>query len=371
MKHILDIIPYTYLPYHAGGQKSVALFSEYLGRQSTLHVAGTSDNDDKMVQSYTFHPILGKSKLRYINPVLLFKILRLIKQKNIAHVIFEHPYLGWMIPILRLFSNIRISTHTHNVESQRFKSMHKKWWRLLAYYERWTLKHSDNVFCIADEDRIFFIENMGIDGSKCITIPYGIQASAPPDDHAAYKSVICHKHQLNPAWPVLIFNGKLDYMPNCLAVQHIIENIAPLLLKKDFQFHILIAGKDLPKQFEEQLSDTRLSITYVGFVEDIDLYTKAADIMLNPVTSGGGVKTKMIEALGNNTTVISTESGAAGVDLHLTGEKLWISKDNDWDSFTDHIIHVSRQAKTITPNEFYDTYYWGSIVKKVLGILAP
>ncbi len=36
---------------------------------------------------------------------------------------------------------------------------------------------------------------------------------------------------------------------------------------------------------------------------------------------GGGIKTKLVEALGYNMNVVTTTSGAIGVPLSITGEK--------------------------------------------------
>ncbi len=38
MKKILDITPYTYLPYFSGGQKFIARFFDHLGREADLTV---------------------------------------------------------------------------------------------------------------------------------------------------------------------------------------------------------------------------------------------------------------------------------------------------------------------------------------------
>lgn len=104
-------------------------------------------------------------------------------------------------------------------------------------------------------------------------------------------------------------------------------------------------------------------------MEDIDLYFKAADLFLNPVQSGGGVKTKMIESIALGTTVLSTETGAAGIDKKICADKLLTVADNDWNSFTNIILdHYNTNAPT--PEAYYQTYFWGNIIRKIIPILS-
>lgn len=370
MKSVLNIVPYPFLPYSSGGQKLIALFNEYLGAKTTLHVAGTTDNETNNIKNYLFHPVLHSSRWRYLNPLTPIQLIGLIKRNKIETVILEHPYYGWMIPFFRLFTRVSIICHTHNVESERFRSIGKKWWRLLAFYEGLVLRHCDQVLCITEEDRQFFIDRMRVPKSQCIIVPYGIEQKEPPADKAICKKAICEKHQLDPSLPVLFFNGALDYKPNTDALDIILNEIMPRLIKNNFNTQIIIAGRGLPAHYHTLISEQKGGIIYAGFVNDISLYTKAADILLNPVVIGGGVKTKMIEALGLGTTVVSTRSGAKGIEQEQAGEKLYISDDHDWDRFTELIMTASKKDSVQTPDKFYQQYYWGHIMEALLKQLS-
>ena len=94
------------------------------------------------------------------------------------------------------------------------------------------------------------------------------------------------------------------------------------------------------------------------------MYFKAADIFLNPVLTGGGIKTKMVESIAFGTTVITTATGAAGIHKNICGNKLIVVPDNDWKSFAEAIIDNADKYE-ITPPSYYEYYYWGNIVKKV------
>ncbi|MBK7345377.1 MAG: glycosyltransferase [Chitinophagaceae bacterium] len=69
------------------------------------------------------------------------------------------------------------------------------------------------------------------------------------------------------------------------------------------------------------------------------MYFKAADVFLNPVIEGGGIKTKLVEALGQNLNVVTTQSGAIGVPQETTGNKMKIIKDGDWAAFAATLLY--------------------------------
>ncbi|MBU6157750.1 MAG: glycosyltransferase family 4 protein [Bacteroidetes bacterium] len=366
MKKIATVVPYPFLPALSGGQKLISLFNSHLGQQSELHVIGTPNNEIPPNAAYRFYPLLKEKRWRYIDPTLPARIIRLIKEKQIEIIILEHPYLGWLIPFLRIFTKVIVMCHTHNVESERFRSIGKSWWKLLSIYEGYVLRKCDLVFCITEEDKEYMVEKMKVSAEKCLFVPYGIEAKQAPQNKHIAKQAICDQYHLDVGLPLLFFNGVLDYKPNLDALEIILHTIQPKLKSKQYRCNILIAGNKLPVSFNQLKAFNKELIFYVGFVDDIDFYTKAADILLNPVISGGGVKTKMIEAIGLNTTVISVKSGAKGVSQEWSGEKLIIVPDNDWDQFTDAIISAEAVRNTLTPEKFYAVFSWDQIIGRVI-----
>jgi hypothetical protein len=68
-------------------------------------------------------------------------------------------------------------------------------------------------------------------------------------------------------------------------------------------------------------------------VDKIEPYFMAADVFLNPILSGGGIKTKLVEAIGFGASAVSTVTGAMGCGQQICGNKLTIVKDGDWKNF--------------------------------------
>lgn len=360
MKKVLDIVSYTYLPYVSGGQKSIALFLQNLGESSDLFVAGTKKNDTSSATTYQLLPILNNNPKSYFDLIGLLSIIKTIKNQSIKTVIIEHPYIGWMGIVIKLFCKIKLIIHTHNIEHLRFKSLGKIWWRIFSIYETSVLKFTDIVFCISQEDKEHIINAMGILETKCHVMPYGILQNSIPTDKALNKTKICESYNIDPKKPLILFNGLLSYAPNAEAVEFILLEILPKLKKSNFEFNLIIAGKGLSPELNELKNYKSDGIIYAGYVDDIDALFTAADIFINPVISGGGVKTKLIEALGMNCNCISTRSGSIGVDKTVCGEKLKISEDYNWDQFTEEIIKSSL-TKSDIPNNFYRKYNWKCI----------
>lgn len=368
MKKVLAIAPYPYLPYFSGGQKFIAQFFHYLGKETDLTVISTLGNDFSLATTYKTIPLLKKSFSRYYDRSLVKKITAIVKEGGFDSVIWEHPYYAWLAFSVRRKTVVKTFIHTHNIEFQRFKSTGRWWWPILKWYEKRCFKKADGIFFITPEDKAFAIDKWNIEPSRCFDLPFGVEIEKYPADRQECRTEIAAKHNIPTEDKILLFNGLLNYKPNLDALKDILENINPLLIKeKGFKYKIVICGKGLPNEMNNLKSYADKNIIYAGFVDDITTYFKAADIMLNPVQSGGGVKTKMIEAIAFGATVVATETGATGIDQSVCGEKLIVVPDDDWNTFTELIIQA--QTKYPTPGNFYLLYNWSRIIRKLCSNL--
>lgn len=358
-------------PAHTGGKKFISSFYEYLAKIYPVIFISVPHDEMHEAVPKSFYGILGTSKLRYANPLLFFKIKRIIIEKNISDLIIIHPYYGWLAWLLKKSTNVKLSLLSHNIEAIRFKSMGKWWWKMLWFYEKTIHKIIDHNFFVTQEDLDFAIKNYFLDPSKCSVITYGIDWKEIPSQQEKQKAgtLLRKEHNIKDEEKILFFNGTLDYEPNIKAIDYIIKDINPLLLKnKNYKYKIIICGKGLPAAYHELKEYHTQNIIYAGFVDDINCYFKGADVFLNPVIAGGGIKTKLVEALGNNLTAISCDSGAFGIPTQIVGSKLTIVKDFDWVSFADGVIEADVCANT--PALFFNHFYWGNIATKAGKIIS-
>lgn len=368
---VLSLVSYKFLPPDMGGQKGIAFFNRYLSKKIDLLCVTTQDNTNIEAEGYAVKKMLSTSKLRYINPFYFFTLSRIISENKVTHLIIEHPYYGWMGVLLKWFCKIKLIVHSHNIESLRFKSTGKWWWGVLWHYERFTHRQANHNFFIHNDDRNFGIKNFMLDPEKCTTITYGFELSEAPAlvDKQSAREQICITHGINNSDKILLFNGTLGYKPNLDALNIILKKINPLLLAAEkFKYKIIICGNKLPSAYNDLSDYKEKNIIYAGFVDDIRPYFKGCDIFINPVIEGGGIKTKVVEALGYDLSVISTKSGAIGIPAEITEGKLEVVLDEYLDEFAKQVISLDT-SKRISPL-FFNHFYWGDIAAKAAVIIS-
>lgn len=364
MANVLSIVTYKIFPAKLGGQKGIALFNEYLSQQENLFCFTIKDNDPSLA-SYKVFNLLSNKPSRYFNVFYFGLIKKNIREDNITHIICEHPYYGWMALLLKYFCKVKVIIHSHNIESERFKTVGKWWWKILWYYEKFIHNKADFTFCITEQDRNYFHKNYELPFEKSTVITYGISwKDIPPStEKEEAKNFLLKKYALSSGTHLFLFNGTLDYGPNLDAVKCIVEKINPLFIKKNISYKIIICGKGLPAEMNGLHSYNDQNIIYAGFVDEISVYFKGSDVFINPLTFGGGIKTKLVEALGYNLNAVSTVNGAIGVDENICNGKLLLSENGDWQSFADKMKSSITIDRTIT-SEFFEHFYWRNIAAK-------
>jgi len=362
MSNVLSLASYKIFPAKTGGQKHVAVFYKYLSFFHNLVCVTIKDNDPSYAE-YTVLNILSNSKLRYVNIFYFFTVRKLIKKYKSTFFLIEHPYYGWLGLLLKWFCKIKLIVHSHNIEAYRFRSVGKWWWRILFMYEKYIHQQADQTFCITDEDRQFMIKHFNVNPQKCFVSTYGIEWDHPPgvQEKIEARKFLETQYHISSNSILYFFNGAFDYLPNLKAVRAITDSINPLLQSSNFDYKIIICGRNLPVEMNELKAYS--NIIYTGFVDDIETHFKGADIFINPITSGGGIKTKLVEALGYNLTAVSTSTGAIGIDEQLCNGKLLLVDDGDWNLFTNKMKEAANITTSIT-EKYFEHFYWKNIAKK-------
>lgn len=356
--NVLSLVSFKIFPAHMGGQKGVALFYQYLCQRYHVVLAVSKDNQES--KNVKVEKILYPNKKIYFNFFRLHQLKKLMQKNGSNIIIAEHSYTGWLAWQLKKRTGKPFIIHSHNIESKRFRQMHKWWWKLYHYYEGWIHRKAAHSFFISNEDLEFAVKAFRLSRSKCSVISYGVEKIQVKKNKSALRKEL----DIDENKTILLFNGTLDYKPNYDAVVAIIEKIDPLLRKRLTNYQIIITGNRAKKKLVEKILNNK-NILYPGYVDDVNLYYQAADIFINPVANNTGVKTKLIEAIANHCTVVSVASGASGIRKDLCEEKLITVEDNNWNLFVDAIIQylASEQSIHFTPESFFDFYSWNTIVR--------
>lgn len=366
---LLTIIPYKFLPAKLGGHLAHLHFHNFISKYIDSIVVGSKSNqyndEGKNDVNFRLLSVLGNKHLTYSQLYYLSKLFSIIENEKVNAILCSHPYLGLTSYILSKKAQIPLVLYSHNIESERFRTLNKWWWRLLFVYEKWVMQHSDIIFFVTEDDKKWAIKNYGLTPNKCIVSPFGINISEKPFKPEQYRANLCNQLGVTKNTKIMYFAGSYNYRPNDEAVEYITDEIAPRLIKKYPDFIILIIGKGLNAKLQDKILQTNGKVVYLGFVEDINEVLFSADIMLNPMLTGGGIKTKAVEALGNNLKVVSTKNGSFGLDSMACHGMLWVSKDKDWDGFVENIV-LAADSEDEIDDKFYDFYYWGNVTKRVV-----
>ena len=151
----------------------------------------------------------------------------------------------------------------------------------------------------------------------------------------------------------------MQYHPNVLAAQFLVNEILPLSILKGLDINILIAGANPTKEVQN-LASERVKIS--GWMDDIREAYWMSDIFVAPLFTGSGLQNKVLEAMACKIPVITTS--IVNHSLRAKVDKSISIAENKHD-FAQEIIkllQMSEQEKAQRVNEAYDfvnkTYSW-------------
>jgi glycosyltransferase involved in cell wall biosynthesis len=308
---------------------------------------------------------LPVNKAQFLDPRCWQKIYRTCRQQGATHLVLEFPYYGLAGVLCKKWLRLNLVVHAHNMEALRFREQKKWWWRALLVLEKWTLKNADAVFYKTEKDRQTAEQVFGLKGKKSVVIPYGIVRQRTPDKAAA-KQNIYQRHGIPAGTRLLLFAGTLDYGPNATAVENIEKKLIPLLQKREVPFMVIFCGRIVYEAFAYLKGLQNKHLVYAGNVPDIENYFAAADVFLNPVVVGGGVQTKVVDALNFHLNVVCFETmteGITGADA-----KLFTAPAEDWEQFAEATIRAAENGNP-TPALFFEHHDWNKIAEKALHLI--
>ncbi|MGH3829150.1 MAG: glycosyltransferase [Pseudonocardiaceae bacterium] len=110
----------------------------------------------------------------------------------------------------------------------------------------------------------------------------------------------------------LLFIANLGYEPNLRAARLLVTEIFPPVLRRCPDASLAIVGSDPPEWLVTAASH-QPRVTVTGWVPDVAPWLDAAHVVVCPLTVGGGVKVKVLEALARGCAVVATPIALQGL----------------------------------------------------------
>ncbi len=142
----------------------------------------------------------------------------------------------------------------------------------------------------------------------------------------------------------VVFTGNLGYRPNAEAAWRLAREIFPAVRQHVPDARLRIAGAD-PRGLARELASERITVT--GFVPDIVAELQRAAVAVAPVNAGGGVKTKVLEAMACGAAVVATPEANRGIEALPEEEILLGENTQDFARRVAEVLQDTERAEAL------------------------
>jgi glycosyltransferase involved in cell wall biosynthesis len=223
------------------------------------------------------------------------------------------------------------------------RKIHKeiRYRQVLRYYRGFLGKI--HVFFLSTETEILEVRRR-FPGIATARLPIGMDVPSsrlPPPDSGAIAG----------------FLGNFQHPPNLHAVSWYLDAVHPILKERHPAYRFAIAGMNIPDSLRS-LADSDPSLLILGPLDDLEPYYRRISFSVNPIVSGKGVRTKVVESAAYGRAIVSTSLGADGTD------PLHVNRSDGAEAFADACSRliisgseeeaILRRNRTIVENGFSD-----------------
>lgn len=286
------------------------------------------------------------------------RIFEIIKEKKIDKIFFDGSLYGNIQKkIKKLYPKIELITFFHNIEKnyylERIKIEGKSRLILLPsiiYNENLSVKYSEKLIILnkRDLDELKRIYKKKINNKLIYQTPLFLEDS------------YIENKDLNKCNYDYLFIGSAFYA-NIYGITWFIEEVLPYIEGK-----LILIGKGMEILKEKFLNNEKLEIK--GTVENIDKYYYEDNIIVSPIFHGSGIKTKTVEALMYNKTIIGTKEAFVGIekeDIEKIGVycetkeefiKILSNRKNLWNKSKSREIYLKNFSKNTIKRKFLEIF---------------
>ncbi len=261
---------------------------------------------------------------RFYNSDFENKIISALNEFKPDVVQIESVYLTTYMPAIKSNSKAISVLRMHNIEYHIWHSLANKSRNILKKnyltnltkrlkrFERDAWKQYDIVLAITEKDAAHVRKLENIPG--LLVAPFSMDTSKIKVSDAEQKWVGYHI-------------GAMDWIPNREGVKWFLTEAWPSIHKAAPKFEFFFAGRKMPSEFMQ------MNIEGVHCLAEVD---NAADfiadkkILIVPISSAGGIRVKILEAMAAGKIVISTPFGIKGIEAKMGEHYLTATTPDDF-----------------------------------------
>jgi len=171
---------------------------------------------------------------------------------------------------------------------------------------------------------------------------------------------------------LLVFVGAMFYEPNVDAVTYFHRDIYGLIRARAPGVRFVIVGRD-PTEAVRRLAREDPSVTVTGTVDDVREYYRRGRVFVAPVRQGGGMKTKVVEAMAGGLPVVASSFALEGIEARDGREVLIADEAEAFATGVVSLLNDSRlrQGLALAARALVErSYSWDALARILDGILG-
>jgi polysaccharide biosynthesis protein PslH len=167
----------------------------------------------------------------------------------------------------------------------------------------------------------------------------------------------------------LVFVGHMNWFPNRDGIEHLVNDILPLLEDRPaLSVKVIGRSENLPA-----LAAMDRRVEFTGLVDDLRPHVQQAAVFVVPLRAGSGTRLKILEAMAMGKAIVSTRIGAEGIGLIDGQTALLADTPDDFATAIRRLLDnpglrfsLGRQARELAERH----YGWKAIGQRLLASYA-
>ncbi len=277
----------------------------------------------------------------------------------------ESVYLSTYLEDVKECCNAVTVLRLHNVEYQIWQGLAKKHTnRLKQFYfnslterirnfERAAWQKYDLLLPITEKDA-YLVERLE-EVNDMIVAPFSIDAAKILPG-------------ANEKW-VGYHIGAMDWIPNRDSIRWFLQRAWPRIHRSVPDFEFYFAGRKMPEDFM-QLNIP--GVHCMNEVQDANEFISDKKILIVPLTTGGGIRVKILEAMAAGKVIITTSYGIKGIEARPNEHYLPVRKPEDYERAVKWCLENKQAAQEMADRArslVLEKYEQGKVIGEVIGEL--